>query len=107
MGNNRSDLGNQPFYDYKARVHMFCSLLDGTDHRIQMIDTGQSCAASGVRAAANSNADLFLLPTLEQFFLNLPQGSGRAPAFLAQNATLQNGTYGELLNRSASLISKD
>ncbi|KAL5521350.1 hypothetical protein ACEPAG_9275 [Sanghuangporus baumii] len=65
IGNNRSDLGNQPFHDYK------------------MIDT-----------------DLFLLPTLEHFFLDLPQGLGRASSFLERNATLQNGTYGQLLNKT-------
>ncbi|KAH9902577.1 hypothetical protein C8Q73DRAFT_670858 [Cubamyces lactineus] len=63
--NNRSDLGNQPFYDYK------------------MIDT-----------------DLLLLPAMSHYFLELPQGSGRAQQFLSQNATLQNGSYAEILNRT-------
>ncbi|TDL17991.1 hypothetical protein BD410DRAFT_793667 [Rickenella mellea] len=67
IGNNQSDLGNKPFYDYK------------------MIDT-----------------DLFLLPALRHYFLELPQGKGRAKAFLAKNATLQNGTYAELLNRTVT-----
>ncbi|KAI9001558.1 hypothetical protein BD414DRAFT_453177 [Trametes punicea] len=62
--NNRSDLGNQPYYDYK------------------MIDT-----------------DLLLLPAMRHYFLELPQGKGRAEQFLSRNATLQNGTYAEILNR--------
>ncbi|KAL7279357.1 hypothetical protein ACG7TL_007198 [Trametes sanguinea] len=65
MQNDRSDLGNQPFYDYK------------------MIDT-----------------DLLLLPAMSHYFLELPQGSDRAAQFLARNATLQNGTYAEILNRT-------
>ncbi|KAI0073888.1 hypothetical protein K474DRAFT_1648897 [Panus rudis PR-1116 ss-1] len=67
MQDNRSDLGNAPFYDYK------------------MIDT-----------------DLLLLPAISHYFLDLPQGKGRASAFLARNATLQNGTYAEILNRTIS-----
>ncbi|KAI0663733.1 hypothetical protein C8Q70DRAFT_907236 [Cubamyces menziesii] len=63
--NNRSDLGDQPFYDYKVRD---CYLL--------------------------------LLPAMSHYFLELPQGSGRAQQFLSQNATLQNGTYAEILNRT-------
>ncbi|EJD08148.1 uncharacterized protein FOMMEDRAFT_144208 [Fomitiporia mediterranea MF3/22] len=63
IGNSRSDLGNQPFYDYK------------------MIDT-----------------DLFFLPTLAHYFLDLPQGNNTSSSFLDKNATLQNGTYRELLN---------
>ncbi|KAL5504617.1 hypothetical protein ACEPAH_7280 [Sanghuangporus vaninii] len=82
IDNNRSDLGNQPFYDYK------------------MTDTGESCCVTEKRSYTQFGADLFLLPTLEHFFLDLPQGSGRAPSFLERNATLQNGTYGELLNKT-------
>ncbi|KAI0350022.1 hypothetical protein OH77DRAFT_1431415 [Trametes cingulata] len=63
--NNRSDLGNQPFYDYK------------------MIDT-----------------DLLLLPAMSHYFLDLPQGSDRANLFFNRSATLQNGTYAEILNRT-------
>ncbi|KAI0329281.1 hypothetical protein GY45DRAFT_1416531 [Cubamyces sp. BRFM 1775] len=65
--NNRSDLGNQPFYDYKR---------------------------------AKAVADLLLLPAMSHYFLELPQGNGRAQQFLSQNATLQNGTYAEILNRT-------
>ncbi|KAL5483245.1 hypothetical protein ACEPAI_8475 [Sanghuangporus weigelae] len=50
------------------------------------------------------DTDLFLLPALEHFFLDIPQGSGRAPVFLERNATLQNGTYGELLNNCEKLV---
>ncbi|KAI0833704.1 hypothetical protein BC628DRAFT_1426807 [Trametes gibbosa] len=46
------------------------------------------------------DTDLLLLPALSHYFLELPQGAGRAAQFLAQNATLQNGTYAELLNRT-------
>lgn len=43
--------------------------------------------------------DLLLLPTMAHYFLDLPQGKDRASAFLARNATLQDGTYGDLVNR--------
>ncbi|KAL5531944.1 hypothetical protein ACEPAF_5507 [Sanghuangporus sanghuang] len=76
-----SDLGNQPFYD-------------------KMTDTGESCCVPEKGSYTQFGADLFLLPTLEHFFLDLPQGSGRAPSFLERNSTLQNGTYGELLNKT-------
>ena len=45
------------------------------------------------------DTDLLLLPAMSHYFLDLPQGQGRAEQFFAQNATLQNGTYGEILNR--------
>jgi hypothetical protein len=45
------------------------------------------------------DTDLYLLPAMKHYFLELPQGKNRAPQFLARNATLQNGTYGEILNR--------
>ncbi|KAI9066083.1 hypothetical protein FKP32DRAFT_1610261 [Trametes sanguinea] len=67
--NNRSDLGNQPFYDYKQQ-HI------------------------------PGSPDLLLLPAMSHYFLELPQGRGRAEQFLARNATLQNGTYAEILNRT-------
>ncbi|KAJ3552842.1 hypothetical protein NM688_g3936 [Phlebia brevispora] len=63
--NNQSQLGGQPFYDYK------------------MIDT-----------------DLYLLPALSHYFLELPQGEGRAAEFLERNATLQNGTYADIIRRN-------
>ncbi|KAI0709912.1 hypothetical protein C8Q76DRAFT_811912 [Earliella scabrosa] len=43
---------------------------------------------------------LLLLPAMSHYFLDLPQGSGRAAQFLARNATLQSGTYAEILNRT-------
>ncbi|KZT50991.1 hypothetical protein CALCODRAFT_504066 [Calocera cornea HHB12733] len=65
IGNNMSELGNTPYYDYK------------------MIDT-----------------DLELLPALAHYFVDLPQGKNRSASFLATNATLQNGTYADLLKRN-------
>ncbi|KAF9508271.1 hypothetical protein BS47DRAFT_1373700 [Hydnum rufescens UP504] len=70
--NNRSYLGNQPFYDYKVCF-----------------------------APAADIYYLYLLPVMSHYFLELPSGKNRAPQFLTRNATLQNGTYGEILNRSA------
>ncbi|RDX43809.1 hypothetical protein OH76DRAFT_1409762 [Lentinus brumalis] len=46
------------------------------------------------------DTDLLLLPAMSHYFLDLPQGQGRAEQFLAQPATLQNGTYAEILNRT-------
>jgi hypothetical protein len=43
------------------------------------------------------DTDFLLLPLLADYFLNTPQGRGRAAAFLAQNSTFQNGTLNELL----------
>lgn len=71
MQNNRSDLGDTPYYDYK------------------MVDT-----------------DLLLLPAMSHYFLELPQGQGRAKTFLAKKATLQNGTYAQLLDKSAISIQR-
>ena len=45
------------------------------------------------------DTDLLLLPAMSHYFLDLPQGQGRAEQFFAQNATLQNGTYAEIMNR--------
>ena len=45
------------------------------------------------------DTDLLLLPAMSHYFLDLPQGQGRAEQFFAHNATLQNGTYAEILNR--------
>ena len=41
---------------------------------------------------------------MAHYFLELPQGKGRADAFLARNATLQNGTYAEILARYAHAL---
>uniref|UniRef100_A0A0W0FBH0 Uncharacterized protein n=1 Tax=Moniliophthora roreri TaxID=221103 RepID=A0A0W0FBH0_MONRR len=46
------------------------------------------------------DTDLLLLPVLSHYFEDLPQGRGRAQQFLSRNATLQNGTYSNILNRS-------
>jgi hypothetical protein len=46
-----------------------------------------------------SYRDLYLLPAMSHYFLDLPQGKNRASKFLARKATLQNGTYAEILNR--------
>ncbi|KAI0648904.1 hypothetical protein C8Q79DRAFT_903844 [Trametes meyenii] len=46
------------------------------------------------------DTDLLLLPAISHYLLELPQGAGRAHQFLSQNATLQNGTYAEILNRT-------
>jgi hypothetical protein len=43
--------------------------------------------------------DLLLLPAISHYFLELPQGKNRAKAFLARNATLQKGTYRQILTR--------
>ncbi|THU89762.1 hypothetical protein K435DRAFT_728809 [Dendrothele bispora CBS 962.96] len=42
---------------------------------------------------------LLLFPALAHYFLDLPQGQNRQSQFLARNATLQNGTYAEILER--------
>ena len=52
-----------------------------------------------LRTCQMIDTDLLLLPAMSHYFLDLPQGQGRAEQFFAQNATLQNGTYGEILNR--------
>jgi len=39
---------------------------------------------------------------MSHYFLELPQGRGRANRFLARKATLQNGTYAEILNRTVT-----
>ena len=55
--------------------------------QIQMIDT-----------------DLYLLPTMAHYFLDLPQGRNRSSQFLAKRATLQNGTYYDITNRCVAFI---
>jgi hypothetical protein len=44
--------------------------------------------------------DLYLLPDMAHYFLELPQGQNRSAQFLGKNATLQNGTYAEILART-------
>ncbi|GJE96208.1 hypothetical protein PsYK624_124020 [Phanerochaete sordida] len=46
------------------------------------------------------DTDLLLLPAMAHYFLELPQGKSRADAFFARNATLQNGTYAEIVART-------
>lgn len=46
------------------------------------------------------DTDFLLLPTLSHYFLSTPQGQGRASSFLSTQATLQNGTYAELLEKN-------
>lgn len=40
---------------------------------------------------------------MSHYFLNLPQGKDRAAKFLSSDATLQNGTYAEILNKFESV----
>ena len=46
------------------------------------------------------DTDFLLLPSLSHYFLSTPQGQDRAETFLNTQATLQNGTYGDLLQRN-------
>ncbi|KAH9485673.1 hypothetical protein JR316_0002583 [Psilocybe cubensis] len=46
--------------------------------------------------------DLLLLPALQHYFVELPQGQNRSAQFLSKQATLQNGTYLDIINRIAS-----
>ncbi|PPQ80092.1 hypothetical protein CVT26_012149 [Gymnopilus dilepis] len=48
------------------------------------------------------DTDLYLLPAMAHYFLELPQGKNRASQFLEKQATLQNGTYLDIVNRVAS-----
>ncbi|PPQ88991.1 hypothetical protein CVT25_005090 [Psilocybe cyanescens] len=48
------------------------------------------------------DTDLLLLPALAHYFVELPQGQNRSSQFLAKQATLQNGTYLDIINRIAS-----
>lgn len=64
-----------------------------------MIDTGQLYILPSLHGDFQFNTDLLLLPTMAHYFLDLPQGKDRAAAFLARNATLQTGNYGDLVNR--------
>jgi hypothetical protein len=43
------------------------------------------------------DTDFLLLPSLGHYFLSTPQGQNRSMKFLNTNATLQNGTYSQLL----------
>ncbi|KAF8870883.1 hypothetical protein BD779DRAFT_1578468 [Infundibulicybe gibba] len=63
INNNRSDLGNTPFYDYKVSYNRLLR-------------------------------NLLLLPSVSHYFLELPKGG--------RQASLQNGTYADILNRIAN-----
>ncbi len=63
----------------------------------------QTHPANVWQSHAQRTSDLLLLPAISHYFLDLPQGQGRAEQFLAKNATLQIGTYVEILNRYAAM----
>ena len=54
------------------------------------------------------DTDLYLLPTIAHYFLDMPQGHGRADAFLSRTASLNNSnlnmSYRALLSRNAAYI---
>ena len=50
------------------------------------------------------DTDFLLLPVLAEYFLNYPQGQGRAADFFARNSTLNNGTFEELLIKNADHV---
>ncbi|KAF8586613.1 hypothetical protein K439DRAFT_1386873 [Ramaria rubella] len=54
------------------------------------------------------DTDLYLLPTIAHYFLDIPQGHTRAPSFLSRTATLNNSnsnvSYHDLLARNAAYI---
>lgn len=51
-----------------------------------------------------ADTDYLLLPSLSHYFLSTPQGANRSEAFLNTTATLQNGTYGELLLKNVEHV---
>ncbi|KAJ9113652.1 hypothetical protein QFC22_005961 [Naganishia vaughanmartiniae] len=63
-----------------------------------------SLGASPVYNYVMADTDYLLLPSVSHYFLSTPQGTNRSTAFLARNATLQNGTYGQLLLRNVDHI---
>ena len=98
--NGQPELGNQPFYDYKVRVPSLCVLIlhrstKATDDRHRYTTATHTTR----RPLLIAILDLLLLPALSHYLLELPQGSGRASEFFSRNATLQNGTYAQILNR--------
>ncbi|KAJ9106821.1 hypothetical protein QFC19_002949 [Naganishia cerealis] len=56
--------------------------------------------ASPVYNYVMADTDYLLLPSVSHYFLSTPQGANRSAAFLGRNATLQNGTYEQLLLRN-------
>lgn len=52
------------------------------------------------------DSDWLLMPSAARYFLQLPQGAGRAQNFTATPSTLQKGgnyTYGQLMNLNAGM----
>ncbi|PIL29853.1 hypothetical protein GSI_08060 [Ganoderma sinense ZZ0214-1] len=90
MGNGHPELGNQPYYDYKA-----CSTFNVLFHvdLTSLLDDRHCVTLTQV-------SDLLLLPALSHYFLELPQGKKRTARFFKKTALLQNGTYAEILNRT-------
>ncbi|KAK8853168.1 hypothetical protein IAR55_003869 [Kwoniella newhampshirensis] len=50
------------------------------------------------------DTDFLLLPVLAEYFVNTPQGAGRANAFLQRNSTLVNGSFATLLQRNVDHV---
>lgn len=50
------------------------------------------------------DTDFLLLPSLSHYFLSTPQGQNRSQTFLQQQATLQNGTYAQLLQKNVDHV---
>ncbi|KAI3612064.1 lipoprotein [Moniliophthora roreri] len=59
--------------------------------------TGALCHEETI--VTNRNLEIRRSTTTNHYFEDLPQGRGRAQQFLSRNATLQNGTYSNILNR--------
>lgn len=51
-----------------------------------------------------ADTDYLLLPSLSHYFLSTPQGANRSEAFLDTTATLQNGTYRDLLLKNVDHV---
>jgi hypothetical protein len=51
-----------------------------------------------------ADTDYLLLPSVSHYFLSTPQGTNRSAEFLATRATLQNGTYEELLLKNVDHV---
>lgn len=50
------------------------------------------------------DTDFLLLPSLAHYFLSTPQGQNRSQQFLSQQATLQNGSYAQLLQKNVDHV---
>ena len=51
-----------------------------------------------------ADTDYLLLPSLSHYFLSTPLGANRSEAFLDTTATLQNGTYRDLLLKNVDHV---